>query len=91
MRREIEETPGRSSESPQEGQAEQQTIEEIISPTEPRDPVDVLEKGFGSLSVEQEELDLSRLLRNAYRRRKPHEEALRAKIYYLECAHQAGG
>ena len=48
---EIEETPGRSLDSPQEGQAEQQTIEEIHSPTEPRDPVDALEKSSGSLTV----------------------------------------
>ena len=79
MRREIEETPGRSSESPQEGQAEQQTIEEILSPTEPRGPVDALEKSFGSLSVEQEERDRSRLPGIAYRRRKPRGGASRKK------------
>ena len=89
-RGEIEETPGRSLDSPQEEQADQQTIEEILSPTEPRDPVDALEKSFGSLPVEREERDRSRLPRNAYRRRKPRGGALRRNSY-LECAYQVGG
>jgi len=77
---EGEETPRRSFDSPPEGQAEQQTSEEISnSPTEPRDPVDALEKSFGSLPVEQEERDRSRLPRNAYRRRKPRGGASRKK------------
>ena len=68
---EIRGTPGRGFDYPQEGQAEQQAIEEILSPTEPGDSVDALEKSFGSLPVEQEKRDRSRLPRNAYRRRKP--------------------
>ena len=76
---EIEGTSGRSSDSPPEGKAEQQTSEEIFSPTEPRDPVEVLEKSFGSLSVEQEERDRSQLPRHAYRRRKPRGGASRKK------------
>ena len=76
---ETEETPGRSFDPSQEGQAWKYTIEEILNPTEPRDPVDALEKSFGSLSVEQEERDRSRLPRNAYMRRKPRGGASRKK------------
>ena len=76
---EVEETPGRSLDFPQEEQAEQQTIEEILSPTEPRDPAGALEKSFGPLSVEQEERDRSRLPGNAHRRRKPRGGASRKK------------
>ena len=88
--KEGEETLRRSFDSPPEGQAEQQTSEENFNPTEPRDPVEVLEKSFGSLSVEPEERDRSQLPRNAHRRRKPRGGASR-KNSYLQCVHQAGG
>ena len=89
-RGEIEETPGMGLDSPQEEQADQQPIEEILSPTEPRDPVDALEKSFGSLSVEQEKRGRSRLQGDAYRRRKPRGGAS-CKNSYLGYVHQAVG
>ena len=87
---EIEETPGTSLDSPREGKAEQQTIEEIPIPTEPRDPVDALRRAsvHSPLSKKNEADPDSQEMRTGAGN---HEEALRAKNSYLECAYQAGG
>ena len=73
---EIEETPGRSLDFPQEAEEINLTSSELI------DPVEALEGSFGSLSVESAEdqtLPSTRTLKYRRHRRKPRGGASRPK------------